>query len=182
MEKQSSLHLLSDGRTLTIRSLNSADAPVVVTYMKEMYTNSPYLVRYGDEWNVTISEEQTFLENAEKAASKLLLGGFIAESLVAISDYSPVGNSYKLAHRCEMGISVSQEEQGKGIGSLVLKTLIASAKRTGFEQMELEVAASNCGAIQLYLRNGFFEVGRIPHGIRYRDGSWEDLILMVVTL
>jgi ribosomal protein S18 acetylase RimI-like enzyme len=87
-----------------------------------------------------------------------------------------------MAHRCQIGISVATDQQGKGIGSLLMKTLLDAARLAGFEQMELEVVASNKRAIHLYSRLGFREMGRIPRGFRYREGFYEDLLLMVSEL
>ena len=168
--------------TLVIRSLKPADAPLAVKYMKAMYTDSPYLARYEDEWNISIDDEATFLENAAKAQNRLMLGGFIDDELVAICDFSPAGLPYKMVHRCQIGISVAANQQGNGIGSLLMKTLLDAARLAGFEQMELEVAASNKKAVHLYTRFGFQEMGRIPHGLRYREGFYEDLLLMVTEL
>ena len=179
MNRESEIFQLSDTRTLTIRSLKPADAPLAVQYMKAMYTDSPYLARYGDEWNISTEDEAAFLENAAKSQNKLMLGGFIDDQLVALCDFSPLGLAYKMAHRCQIGISVAANQQGNGIGSLLMKTLIDAARLAGFEQMELEVVASNTRAIHLYNHFEFREMGRIPRGFRYREGYYEDLLLMV---
>jgi RimJ/RimL family protein N-acetyltransferase len=146
--------------------------------MQAMYTDSPFLARYSDEWNISIEDEAAFLENAAKSQNRLMLGGFIDNVLVALCDFSPLGLAYKMAHRCQIGISVATKHQGKGIGSLMMKTLISAATQTGFEQMELEVVASNTRAMQLYKHYGFREIGMIPRGFRYREGYYEDLLLM----
>nr|WP_319474570.1 GNAT family N-acetyltransferase [uncultured Sphaerochaeta sp.] len=178
MNRESETYPL-DTHTLVIRSLKPADAPLAVKYMRAMYTDSPYLARYGDEWNISIDDEATFLENAAKAQKRLMLGGFIDDELVALCDFSPLGIAYKMAHRCQIGISVATANQGNGIGSLLMKTLLDAARLAGFEQMELEVAASNSRAVHLYNHFGFREMGRIPRGFRYREGYYEDLLLMV---
>ncbi|MDC7229587.1 MAG: GNAT family N-acetyltransferase [Sphaerochaetaceae bacterium] len=162
-----------------MRSLTPTDAPRAVNYMKAMYIDSPYLARYGDEWNISIDDEATFLENAARSQNKLMLGGFIDDELVALCDFSPLGLAYKMAHRCQIGISVAANQQGNGIGSLLMKTLLDAARLAGYEQMELEVVASNTRAVHLYNHFGFREMGRIPRGFHYREGYYEDLLLMV---
>ncbi len=179
MNREPEIHQLPDTRTLTIRPLEPSDASLAVKYMKAMYTDSPYLARYGDEWNISVEDETKFLENAAKSQNRLMLGGFIDDDLVALCDFSPLGLAYKMAHRCQIGISVATDQQGKGIGSLLMKTLLSAARLAGFEQMELEVVASNTRAIPLYKHHGFREIGMIPRGFRYREGYYEDLLLMV---
>ncbi len=182
MNREPEMYQLLDSRTITIRSLDPSDAAQAVKYMKAMYTDSPYLARYGDEWNTNIEAETMFLENAGQSPNKLMLGGFIDDELVALCDFSPLGSAYKMAHRCQLGISVATNQQGNGIGSLLMKTLLSAAKQTGYEQMELEVVRSNNRAVQLYRHYGFREMGTIPRGFRYRGGYYEDLFLMVKEL
>lgn len=182
MHKKEQIYLLRECSELVIRSLEKADASQVVPYMGAMYADSPFLARYGDEWQMGIEDEAAFLESSEKAENKLLLGGFLGQELVALCDFSPIGSSYKVDHRCQMGISVSNGQQGKGIGSLMMDSLLDSARQTGFSQMELEVVASNTRAIRLYEKFGFQKVGTIPCGFRYREGYCEKLLLLVKQL
>ena len=45
-------------------------------------------------------------------------------------------NKIRLAHRCDMGISVLKEYWGLGIASEIMKVIIDKAKEVGFEQIE----------------------------------------------
>lgn len=173
---------LKDMSELVIRSLEKSDAPQVVPYMTSMYAESAFLVRYSDEWKISIKDEASFLESAEKAEKRLLLGGFLGSNLVALCDFSPVGSAYKVAHRCQIGISVTKMHQGKGIGSSLMESLLSCAKQVGFSQMELEVVATNNAAIKLYEKFGFLRVGTIPRGFRYKEGYHEDLLVLVKEL
>ncbi len=150
--------------------------------MTSMYAESTFLTLYSDEWKIRIEDEATFLESAEKSEKRLMLGGFVGSELVALCDFSPVGSAYKIAHRCQIGMSVAKTQQGKGIGSLLMERLLSSAKQAGFSQMELEVVATNTAAIGLYEKYGFRIVGTIPCGFRYKEGYYEDLLVMVKEL
>lgn len=153
----------------------------MIPYMTSMYAESPFLTRYSDEWKISIEDEAMFLESVERTENRLMLGGFLGHELVALCDFSPVGSSYKLAHRCQTGISVTKIHQGKGIGSLLMESLLSSAKQIGFSQMELEVVSNNT-ATKLYEKFGFRRVGTIPRGFRYKEGYHEDLLIMVKEL
>ncbi|MGH0054196.1 MAG: N-acetyltransferase family protein [Sphaerochaetaceae bacterium] len=179
MNKQLQRFQLNDSTELVIRPLKKSDASQAVSYLKTMYADSPYLTKYPDEWSISIEDEQKFIESTEHAKNRLMLGVFVHDNLVGLADFMSVGSGYKLEHRCQIGISVTKTYQGKGIGSLLLETLLSSAKQAGYEQMELEVVASNSTAIKLYERNGFIRVGTVPHGFRYKEGYYEDLLMMV---
>jgi len=182
MNMRPKVYQLKDMSALVVRSLEKSDAPQVVPYMTAMYAQSAFLARYSDEWEIRIEDEATFLESAEKAEKRLMLGGFLGHDLVALCDFSPVGSAYKIAHRCQMGISVTKMHQGKGIGFSLMESLLSCARQTGFSQMELEVVATNNAAIKLYEKFAFQRVGTIPRGFRYREGYHEDLLVMVKEL
>jgi len=182
MKKNPRLHQLKDTSELVIRSLEKSDAPSVVSYMASIFTESPFLTRYSDEWKTTIEDEAKILETAETAENRLTLGGFHEQDLVALCDFAPLGSVYKIAHRCQMGISVRKIQQGKGIASVMMESLLSSARQAGFYQMELEVVSSNNTAIKLYEKFGFQQIGTIPHGFQYKEGFHEDLLLMMKRL
>ena len=81
-------------------------------------------------------------------------------------------NYYQEGHVCQAFLSITQDEahilnlsvepelQGQGLGSQMLTHLIEDALAQGARQIFLEVRESNKKAIQMYLRQGFNEIGR----------------------
>lgn len=71
-------------------------------------------------------------------------------------------------------IAVAPEVQGRGVGTLLLRTIIEAARRRRADQVLLEVRADNPGAQALYRREGFEHI----HTRRryYPDG--EDALIM----
>ena len=102
--------------------------------------------------------------------------------IVAVSDVTPLGTKSRIRHRATLGISVRQDHWQLGIGSAMMERLIAHAGKSGFEQIELEVVASNRRAIGLYLKYGFQVYGTLSHSIKYADGSYADEYLMRRTM
>jgi len=72
-----------------------------------------------------------------------------------------------------LNVAVDPAWQAQGIGSAMLRHLIADATAQNAGQMFLEVRESNQPAIQMYLRHGFNEIGRrngyYPAGDRRED-------------
>jgi GNAT superfamily N-acetyltransferase len=59
---------------------------------------------------------------------------------------------------CEMKrLYVRPAGRGKGIGTLLVKTLIETAKNHGYKQMKLDTVPSMKEAIRIYIRFGFKE-------------------------
>ena len=56
-------------------------------------------------------------------------------------------------------IAVFPEYRGKGIGSSLIECACSVARENGAGSLSLEVRPSNEGAVRLYMKNGFEEVG-----------------------
>ncbi len=59
-----------------------------------------------------------------------------------------------------LNLSVEPEFQGYGFGSQLLIKVVEDARNQGAHQIFLEVRESNYSAIQMYLKQGFNEIGR----------------------
>ncbi|KAA9130792.1 ribosomal-protein-alanine N-acetyltransferase [Marinihelvus fidelis] len=80
-----------------------------------------------------------------------------------------------------LNLCVSPDWQRRGFGSILLDHAIDHARVCGAEVMFLEVRPSNPGAIALYERRGFTEIGRRPAYYRAGDGR-EDAVVMRLPL
>lgn len=76
-------------------------------------------------------------------------------------------------------ITISQDARGRGRGRALLNTLLDEASRRGVHDVFLEVRADNPVAQNLYLSEGFVEVGRRP---RYYQPDDVDAIVMQLDL
>jgi ribosomal-protein-alanine N-acetyltransferase len=72
-------------------------------------------------------------------------------------------------------IAVARGAQGRGIGAVLLRSLVAEAERRGCRRLDLEVRADNDVAQGLYERHGFASIGR-RRG--YYQPSGTDAIVM----
>ena len=74
-----------------------------------------------------------------------------------------------------MNVAVSPAYRRQGIGESLMVALMEALKERGIESLTLEVRASNEGAIALYDRLGFQQVGRRPN---YYTDPREDALIM----
>ena len=75
-----------------------------------------------------------------------------------------------------------KEYWGLGIGSALIELMSEKAVENGYEQMELEVVSSNERAIGLYKKMGFVKTGEIPDAMKFKDGTYYGLDIMVKNL
>jgi phosphinothricin acetyltransferase len=72
--------------------------------------------------------------------------------------------------------------QRRGIGRLLLGTVIAACEAQGFRQMIAVIGDSqNIGSIALHRALGFVHIGTMPN-IGFKFGRWLDSVLMQRTL
>jgi len=64
-------------------------------------------------------------------------------------------------HRAELGITVHDDYQGRGLGTEIIRHLIDIAKSKRVKKLELLVVANNERAIHLYEKMGFIKEGHL---------------------
>ena len=72
-------------------------------------------------------------------------------------------------------VAVRPQYRGSGMGSAILRHVLAEARRLGANRATLEVRASNEGARRLYERLGFHTAGRRPN---YYSSPVEDALIL----
>ena len=173
---------LKTGETLLVRSLGADDAQALICMLKKTAGETEFMMRCEDEWTITVQKEREALADTEHAPKALMLGAFIGGRLAGAANFCPAHPGNRARHRAQMGISVLHACWGMGIGTALMQAMIDAARSTALEQLELCVAAKNTRAKALYDRFGFAEYGRLPRGMKLRDGRYDDLILMQLDL
>ena len=173
---------LPDGGTVMLRSLVAADAKEALALCRKAAGETRNLIRCEDEWTIAPQEEAQHIVRMENNPKALMIGAFVSGRLAGIASFAPPSPVDRARHRATLGICVLRAYWGRGIGSAMMQALIDAARQTAIEQLELEVAAANERAIRLYERFGFAEYARHPRMIKYRDGRYADMVLMMLDL
>lgn len=170
------------GNRLVIRSMTKKDAPAVLWLMRRCMSQSMYLSRYPDEMRFTVQQEEEFICSANENPNGVLLGAFAEGEMIGICSALPVAPGDRYRHRASLGIMINKAHWGRGVGSVMLGILLEAMEETGIEQIELDVVSANAAAIALYEKYGFSRYGLHERGMKYRDGSYADLLLMKLEL
>ena len=105
---------------------------------------------------------------------------------VATLDDRIVGYAYASAYRArpayrftvENSVYIAPEAQGKGVGTLLLKALVAACTAKGYRLMVAVIGDSrNQASITLHRNAGFTFCGTI-HSVGYKFGRWLDSVIM----
>lgn len=170
--------LLKNGKRCLLRSGREEDGAAVLQAFKQAHAETDFLLSYPDESTFDEVMEAEFLKTVEASERAAEIAAFVDGRAVGTAGINPVGSREKVRHRASLGISVSKEFWGLGIGRGLMAACIECAEAAGYVQLELDVVATNERAVALYQSMGFEEYGRNPYGMRSRVTGWQEMILM----
>jgi len=170
--------LLKDGSVLTIREASVWDARKIVEYMKEVTSETDFLITRPDEV-YDVSTERSYIKMYRDDPRKLMLVGVIDKEIVSVLTFTGFGRK-RTRHVGEFGISVKRRYWGLGIGTAMISSAIEWAKRNGFKRIQLEVLRSNERAISFYEKLGFKIEGVKRKAVQRDDGSYDDTLIMAL--
>ena len=171
-----------NGNEFILRNAEAGDASDLIRYLKVTAGETPYLVREPEEISITEEQEQKFLQSRIDAERELMLVAIVDGKHAGNCSLMSVGGANRYRHRCNVAIALYREYCGRGIGKVMLETILETAKALGYEQAELEVIADNKPAIALYEKLGFIKYGTFPDNMKYKDGNYADAYWMMKKL
>lgn len=158
---------------VVIRVLQVWEVPKLLSFRKK------------NDYSVLPGDKDADGESVIYSVLKYLWHGDRIVSLVAIREGEILGyvNLVFGKHRKFRGnaylvnAAVQVSERGKGVGSLIFKKAEEYAKNRGSRRMELEVFATNTGAVKLYERLGYKIEGVKKRAVE-NSHDYDDLIFM----
>ena len=136
-------------------------------------------------WNHVVKEGKYFpqidvlsLKEATAFFAEQTFTGVAEEDGVIVGLYILHPNNIgRCGHIANASYAVAADQRGKRIGEKLVVHSLEMAKESGFRIMQFNaVVADNKGAISLYKKLGFKELGTIPGGFKMDDGTFVDLI------
>lgn len=142
-------------------------------------------------WNSVVEDGRAFPQ--EDGMSLTQARQFFAEQChtgVAVEDGEVVGlyilhpnNVGRCGHIANASYAVKKNLRGKHIGEKLVTDSLQQAAALGFKILQFNaVVAENTGAIHLYKKLGFTQLGTVPAGFRLPDGTYADILLFYKTL
>ena len=172
---------LKDGREALLRSPRPEDAQAMLEYLKTTSAETEFLIRYPEECTETVEQEAAFLQKTLDSDLNMMIVCEV-DGKIAGNCQITLHGRMKTKHRAGVGIALTREFWGLGIGSAMFEELVAAARKHGICQMELEVIEGNTRAMGLYEKFGFRTIAERPNAIRLKDGTMLKEILMVKTM
>lgn len=175
--------VLKNGQSCVLRSPEKEDAEQLVKYVKTMAGETDFVLMYPEEADIPVLQEEFFLQHFTESERDVMILAEVDGKIAGNSQFSEIGKGrIKVRHRCSMAIGLYKEYWGLGIGKALIELLAEKAAELGYEQMELEVISSNSRAVGLYTKMGFVKTGEIPKAVKYKDGTYDSVDIMVKDL
>lgn len=164
-------------RVIKIRPATEADMEFAVAIYNEVVVNSTATF----EENVRSLQDfiTPFRQKQENG-----IPWIVAEDrgrVIAYGTYGQFRNASGYRPTVEHSLHIVPEFRGQGLGSAILRELMALAKQNGHTSMIAGLDSSNSASIALHKKFGFEKVGEIPR-VAHKFGRWLDLLFMQVNL
>ena len=78
----------------------------------------------------------------------------------------------------EVTIYIAESARGRGVGSALLRELVADTEASGIWTLEAGIFPENGASIRIFERCGFRILGTHERLGRFHDGRWRDVVLM----
>ncbi len=151
--------LLADGTTVHLRPIEPEDADAVVALHSRFSERTRYLRYFSPYPRIPERDLHRFthVDHHDREAIVVAVG----DQLIAIGRYDRLGPGSADA---EVAFVVEDAHQGRGIGSILLEHLAASAREDGLRRFVAEVLPANGAMLRVFADAGF-QVAR-----QYEDG------------
>jgi L-amino acid N-acyltransferase YncA len=164
------IHILPN---CVVRSASEADLPAILAIYNEAILNQTSI------WNDVPAElaERRAWRQARIAQNYPVLVGEAEEAVCAYASFGDFRPFQGYRYTVEHSVYVAPAMQRRGIGTMLLKRLIADATALGKHVMVGGIAADNRASLALHERLGFTETARMPE-LGYKFGRWLDLVFV----
>jgi RimJ/RimL family protein N-acetyltransferase len=156
---------------ITIRPTQTEDAEQVTACIDSVARERRYL---GCTTGFTIDQTREFIQLLEDTGGVHLVA-MDGETVAGWCDVS-IPSYEGLTHTGTLGMGLLPAYRGQGRGTQLITNALQLAFSKGLERIELDVFASNTGAINLYQKIGFREEGR-KREARKLDGQYDDILI-----
>ena len=133
------------------------DAAALLEYLKIVGGETENLSFGAEGVPFNVEAERAYLEQSH---NNIQLLAKVNGEIIGTASLNRQQN--RMSHRAEFGISVKKAWWGCGVASTLMKYILAFARETGVEQINLEVRSDNKRAIALYKKFGFHKLCTFP--------------------
>lgn len=168
---------LRTGETVELRSPGATEAGAVLDYIRALTREAHRNLNHPTEYfeAMSLESEAAFLQSNVAHPKNFFIAAFLDREVVGTTNIAVDPGSFS-GHCAELGLGVLASQRSKGLGRLLLQTLITTARDNGVWNLRLRVRTFNEPAIALYESLGFRRVGVLHHVAKLEDGYADECV------
>ena len=136
------------------------DAAELLDYLKTIGGETDNLSFGPEGVPLGLAQEQAYLSMQAQSRDHMQLFAKVNGEIIGTASLNRKPN--RMHHRAEFGISLKKAWWGCGAASALTERILAFARESGVEQVNLEVRSDNKRAIALYEKFGFRKLCTFP--------------------
>ena len=172
---------MSIDNEIVYREAEVADAQEMVDFYNRVGGETTYLSFEENEYPLDVEAQKASIESTKKQANAVMLLATAGGTIVGLGTISS-NMKVKAKHCGELGIVVTKEYQGRGIGSEIIRRLLEWSRNNGVTtRVQLDTRTDNEKAVELYKKFGFEIEGQLKNTTLI-DGEYYDLYIMGLML
>ncbi len=156
------------GNEVILRYPREEDLEEMLSYVNELIKDDTFVLISGKPQ--TKEDEKKFLTQLLKNMQRGdVLSLVIEQSGKIIGMTGVTREKFRMRHVGMLGISLSAQVRGEGIGTMAFATIIEESKKMGLRLLTLHCFENNSRALHMYEKFGFVRVGMIPKAVLFRE-------------
>ena len=163
---------LRDGTAVTVSSAGANDGPKIRRAFLNLEPDTVYTRFFGYKAEVSDAELGRITEADFERAVALLVTIGADEDEVVIGGASYFVSAAAAGRSAELAFTVEEDFQSRGIGSLLMRHIIAIAREKGLDRLEADVLSRNRPMLNVFRRCG------LPMTVRHEG----DVIHVILSL
>lgn len=155
-----------------IREATVHDAEALMQLIKQVESESSYMLHDAGERNMTLEKQKKMIETFKQKENAII---FVTEEEGQLIGYLIVigGDVKRQQHSAYLVIGILASSRGKGIGTVLFKEMESWARSRGIHRLELTTVVENDAGVGLYKKAGFEIEGTKRDSLQI-DGKYVD--------
>lgn len=158
---------------MEIKPVIRSDIPAIREIFNEVLRNTNSIYR---EVEASLEDRYAWFDGKTQEGFPIF-GAYEGERLIGYASYGVWRSAQGYKKTVELTIHIEKPYRGKGVGSLLMRSLIEQAEDDGFHAMIAAIDSENQGSLDFHKKFGFFESARMPE-VALKNGKWLTLVFM----
>ena len=162
--------------SLKIREISIKDVEAFTTLMQQVFEESKYMLYEPGEY---VPSLEYAISNLEEVITSPHLAILVAEKNDMLVGYITIVSKrlQRIEHKARISMGVLNQEQGFGIGQMLINACKDWCKAHHMSRIELTVVTENKASYGLYHREGFKVEGEMQHSLKIDDCYYNEYMM-----